>query len=60
MRRQLGLKVTAATVMVIGGGDGMGKLEAIAEALSRTLGLAGLGFRVQGSESRVQGSGSRV
>jgi hypothetical protein len=46
--------------MVIGGGDGMGKLEAIAEALSRTLGLAGLGFRVQGSESRVQGSGSRV
>jgi len=37
VRRQLGLKVTAATVMVIGGGDGMGKLEAIAEALSRTL-----------------------
>lgn len=37
LRRLLQLDLTASTVMLVGGGEGMGKLEATAEALSQTL-----------------------
>mmetsp|Transcript_23633 Transcript_23633/g.57910 ORF Transcript_23633/g.57910 Transcript_23633/m.57910 type:complete len:427 (-) Transcript_23633:761-2041(-) len=39
LRRQLGMDVSAATVMLVGGGEGMGKLQATAEALVQTLGF---------------------
>ena len=35
---QLGIDAKAPTVMLIGGGEGMGKLEATAEALAETSG----------------------
>ena len=35
---QLGIDSAALTVMLIGGGEGMGKLEATAEALAKTSG----------------------
>lgn len=35
MRLQLGLDAEASTVMLIGGGEGMGRISAIAEAMSR-------------------------
>lgn len=37
VRAQLGMDVDARTVMIVGGGEGMGKLEATAEALAKTL-----------------------
>jgi 1,2-diacylglycerol 3-beta-galactosyltransferase len=37
LRQQLGMDETASTVMLVGGGEGMGKLEATAEALAQTL-----------------------
>lgn len=37
LRSKLGLHLTAPTVMLVGGGDGMGKLEATAAALAKTL-----------------------
>lgn len=36
VREQLGMDVDARTVMLVGGGEGMGKLEATAEALAKT------------------------
>ena len=36
LRQQLGMDETASTVMLVGGGEGMGKLEATAEALAQT------------------------
>ena len=35
LRSKLGLDTHASTVMLIGGGEGMGKIAAITEALSR-------------------------
>jgi len=35
MRLHLGLDAEASTVMLIGGGEGMGRIAAIAEAMSR-------------------------
>ena len=40
LRRLLQLDLTASTVMLVGGGECMGKLEATAEALSQTSGSA--------------------
>lgn len=39
VRQQLGMDVNVATVMLVGGGEGMGKLRATAEALAQTLGF---------------------
>ena len=36
IRSKLGLDTEAATVMLVGGGEGMGKLQETAEALART------------------------
>lgn len=36
LRQQLGMDVNARTVMLVGGGEGMGKLEVTAEALAKT------------------------
>eukprot|EP00982_Pelagococcus_subviridis_P009052 30897-Pelagococcus_subviridis.AAC.14 len=41
LRRLLQLDLTASTVMLVGGGEGMGKLEATAEALSQTSVICG-------------------
>ena len=38
IRQQLGMDTNSSTVMLIGGGEGMGKLETTADALSQTLG----------------------
>lgn len=37
IRQQLGMDSAASTVMLIGGGEGMGKLEETAEALAQML-----------------------
>lgn len=40
IRQQLGMDSAASTVMLIGGGEGMGKLEEIAKALAQMSGFA--------------------
>lgn len=45
LRRELGLELGPPTAMVVGGGDGVGGLASVAEAVVRRLGVAAVGGR---------------